>query len=232
MFDLAKCFDTIEHKLFLKKISKYGLKGTKLQWSTIYLNERTQVVTINGKMSNTKLIDKGVPQGSILGPLLFTIFINDFLSCLSNAFCNIFADDTMIGVSDKSITNIQQLLRNAVNEAIKWFGQNRLTLNISKCNVLIISNKNIVDSIDIFINGVKLPFFRSAKYLGVEIDSKLSWSNHLDRLCKKLSSQLYTLRRLKQILPTDNNNCLLRYILEYYWLLYHCLRICCTKIFM
>ena len=78
-------------------------------------------------MSNTKLIDKGVPQGSILGPRLFTIFINDFPSCLSNAFCNSFADDTMIGVSDKSITKIQQLLQNAVNEAIKWSGQNRLT---------------------------------------------------------------------------------------------------------
>ena len=158
-------------------------------------------------MSNTKLIDKGVPRGSILGPLLFTFFINDFPSCLSNAFCNIFADDTMIGVSDKSITKIQQLLQNAVNEAIKWFGQNKLTLNINKCNVLIISNKNIVDSIDIFINGVKLPFVKSAKYLGVEIDSKLSWSNHIDGLCKKLSSQLYILRRLKQILPTDDINC-------------------------
>ena len=121
----------------MKKISEYGLIGTELQWFTNYLNERAQVVTINGKMSNTKLIDKGVPQGSILGPLLFTIFINDFPSCLSNAFCNIFADDTMIGVSDKSITKIQQLLQNAVNEANKWFGQNKLTLNINKCNVII-----------------------------------------------------------------------------------------------
>ena len=70
--------------------------------------------------------------------LVLCFFINDFPSCLSNAFCKIFADDTMIGVSDKSITKIQQLLQNAVNEAIKWFGQNKLTLNINKCNVLII----------------------------------------------------------------------------------------------
>ena len=77
----------------------------------------------------------------------------------------------MIGVSDKSIAKIQQLLH-AVNKAIKWCGQNKLTLNINKCNVLIISNKNIVDNIDIFLNGVKLPFVKSAKYLGVEIDSK------------------------------------------------------------
>ena len=191
-------------QLITNYLSKYGLNSTELQWLTNYLNERTHVVTINGKMSNTKLIDKGVPQGSILGPLLFTIFINEFPSCLSNAFCNIFADDTMIGVSDKSKMKIQQLLQNAVNEAIKWFGQNKLTLNIHKCNllkkiinVLIKSNKNIVDSIDIFINGVKLPFVKSAKYLGVEIGSKLSWSNHIDGLCKKLSSQLYILRRSK-----------------------------------
>ena len=77
------------------------------------------------------------------------------------------------------ITKRQQLLQNAVNEANKWFGQNKLTLNINKCNVLIISNKNIVHSIDIFRNGVKLPFVKSAKYLGGEIDSKLSWSNHI-----------------------------------------------------
>ena len=99
-FDLAECFDTIDHKLLLKKLSKYGFNDTELQWFTNYLNERTQVVTINGKMSNTKLIDKGVPRGSILGLLLFTIFINDFPSCLSNAFCNIFADDTMMLVID------------------------------------------------------------------------------------------------------------------------------------
>ena len=107
------------------EISAFIYKRDYTHRFTNYLNERTQVVTINGKMSNTKLIDKGVPQGSILGPLLFTIFINDFPSCLSNAFCNIFADDTMIGVSDKSITKIQQLLQNAVNDAIKWFGQNK-----------------------------------------------------------------------------------------------------------
>ena len=120
MFDLAKCFDTIDHKLLFFKLSKYGLNGTELLWFTNYLHERTQVVPMNGKIRITKLIDKGVLQGSILGPLLFTIFINDFPLCLSNyAFCNIFADDTMIGVSDKSITKIQQLLQNDVNEAIK-----------------------------------------------------------------------------------------------------------------
>ena len=74
MFDLAKCFDAIDHKILFKKLTKYGLNGTELQWFTNYLNERTQVVTINGKMSNTKLIDKSVPQGSILGSLLFYYF--------------------------------------------------------------------------------------------------------------------------------------------------------------
>ena len=113
----------------------------------------------------------------------------------------------MMGVSDKSTTKKQQIFQNAANEAIKWLGQNRLTLNIDKCNVLILSNKNIVDSIDILKNGVKLPFINSANYLGVDIDNKLSWSNHIDGLCKTLSSQLYILRRLKQIFPTDDINC-------------------------
>ena len=118
---------------------------------------------------------------------------------------------------------IRQLLQNAVNEAMKWFGQNKLTLNMDKCNVLIISNKNIVDSIDIFINSVKSPFVKSAKYLGVEIDSKLSWSNHIDRLCKKLSLQLYILRRLKQILPTDDINCVYYGIFQS--IIYYCITV-------
>ena len=88
LFDLGKCFDTIDHKLLFFKLNKYGLNGTELH------NKRAQAVTMNSTISNTKLIDKGVPQGSILSPQRFTIFINDFPSCLSNAFCNIFADDT------------------------------------------------------------------------------------------------------------------------------------------
>ena len=94
-----------------------------------------------------------------------------------------FADDTLIG--DKSLTKIQQLLQNALNEAIKWFRQNNSTLNIYKCNVLIISNTNIVDSIDTFLNGAKLPFVKSVESLGVKIDNKLSCSNHVnvDGLC-------------------------------------------------
>ena len=138
----------------------------------------------------------------------------------------------MIGVSDKSITKIQQLLQNAVNKAIKWFVQLKLTLNIDKFNVIIISNTNIVDSIAIFINGVKLPFVKSSKYLGVEIANKLSWSDHIDGLCKKLSSKLYVLRRLKRFLPMDDINCvyygLFQTIIDYCI----CLGLCCTKIIM
>ena len=101
MFDLAKCFDTIDHKLLFKQLSKYGLNGTELLWFTNYLNERTQVVTIDGKISNTKLIDTSVPQGSILSHLNFTMLINDIFSCLSNALCNMFAVDTTINYQRK-----------------------------------------------------------------------------------------------------------------------------------
>ena len=227
MFDIAKCFDTIDHKLLKKNLNRTGL----LRF-TNYLNERTQVVTIHGNISNTKLIDKGIYTWSILGPLLFTIFINDFTPRLSNAYCNIFADDTMIGVSDKPITKIQQLLQNAVKKAIKWFGQLKLTLNIDKFNVLIISNKNIVDSIAFFINRVKSPFVKSSKYLGVEIDNKLSWSDHIDGLCKKFSLKLYVLRRLKRFLPTDDINCVYYGIFQTIIDYCICLGLCCTKIFM
>ena len=117
-------------------------------------------------------MDKCVPQGSILGPCFLLYLIMIFPLCLTNAFRNISADDTMIRVSDNSLTKIQQLLPNSVNEVIKCFGQNKFKLN--KCNVLILSNKNIVDVIDIFKKGVKLSFVKSEKYLAVEIDCKLA----------------------------------------------------------
>ena len=108
LFDLAKCFDTIDHELLLYKLGKYGLTETELLWFSNYLSERSQIVNINGQLSSHKLIKTGVPQGSVLGPLLFLLFINDFPSCHSNATCNIFADDNMVYVNSTSIAEVER----------------------------------------------------------------------------------------------------------------------------
>ena len=141
LFDLAKCFDTIDHELLLYKLGKYGLTETELLWFSNYLSDRSQIVNINGQLSSPKLIKTGVPQGSVLGPLLFLLFINDFPSCLSNATCNIFADDNMVHVNGTSIAKVETLLQKSVDEYVKWFRMNKLSVNIDKCHVMLISGK-------------------------------------------------------------------------------------------
>ena len=116
--DLAKCFDTIYHELLLHKLGKYGLTETELLWFSNYLSERSQIVNINSQYSSPKLIKTGVPQGSILGPLAFLLFINDFASCLSNATCNIFADDNMVYVNGTSVAEVETLLQKSVDEMV------------------------------------------------------------------------------------------------------------------
>ena len=189
-FDLAKCFDTIDHELLLYKLGKYGLTETELLWFSNYLSDRSQIVNINGQLSSPKLIKTGVPQGSVLGPLLFLLFINDFPSCLSNATCNIFADDNMVHVNGTSIAEVETLLQKSVDESVKWFKMNKFSVNIDKCHVMLISERNTSwYSVNIDNDGVKIPHVRSAKYLGVVIDSELKWTDHINELSSRLSSK-------------------------------------------
>ena len=224
LFDLAKCFDTIDHELLLHvyKLGKYGLTETEeLLWFSNYLSDRSQIVNINGQLSSPKLIKTGVPQGSVLGPLLFLLFINDLLSCLSNATCNIFADDNMVHVNGTSIAEVETLLQKSVDESVKWFRMNKLLVNIDKCHVMLISGRNTSRySLNIDIDGVKIPHVRSAKYLGVVINSELKWTDHINELSSLLSSRLYILRKLRNFLPYNNHNCI------YYAIFQSCIDYC------
>ena len=170
---------------------------TELRWFSNYLSDRSQIVNINGRLSSPKLIKTELSQGSVLGPLLFLLFINDFPSCLSNATCNIFADDNMVHVNGTSIAEAETLLQKSVDESVKWFRMNKLSVNIDKCHVMLISGRNTSRySLNIDIDGVKIPHVRSAKYLGVVIDSDLKWTDHINELSSRLSSRLYILRKL------------------------------------
>ena len=148
-------------------VNKYGLTETEILWFSNYLLNRSQIVNINGQLSSPKLIKTGVPQGSVLGPLLFLLFINDFLSCFSNATCNIIADDNMVYVNGTSMAKVGTLLQKSVDESVKWFRMNKLSFNIDKCHVMLISGRNTSQySLNIDIDEVKIPHVRSAKYLG------------------------------------------------------------------
>ena len=184
--DLSKAFDCVSHAILLDKLNYYGINGTPHLLLQSYLSNRKQAVSINGKLSNLKDIKTGVPQGSILGPLLFIIYINDFSTSVIPNKCVLYADDATIIVSAVSQDSLQQNTISALSSAQNWFSSNSLKLNNDKTQKITFS----FSSASIEGNYVKL--------LGLLLDDGLKWSSHIDNLCSRLSGQIYLLRQLKK----------------------------------
>ena len=203
-FDLKKCFDTINHDLLLSKLQKYGVEDNELLWFTDYLSDRSQAVNVDGCISSFSNINTGVPQGSVLGPLLFLIFINDLLTCLGNTLMNIYADDTAIHVCGTDFKNIQKRLQEEVDKVVQWFHSNRLVINNLKCCCMIISSHTNQHTLNIYIDDFKISQVDSTKYF----DSTLNWREHVFNVKKKNSPKVGLIRKLKHIVPQD---CLIKY---------------------
>ena len=140
--DLKKAFDTVDHNILLDKIATYGIKGTAHRWLESYLSNRTQCCCVNGKLSSPSIMKTGIPQGSGLGPLLFLIFINDLPKCLNaGTKPDMFADDTQIATSSDDIKVITETLNRDLNNVANWLSANKLTLNNSKTEYMIIGSK-------------------------------------------------------------------------------------------
>jgi hypothetical protein len=202
--DLKKAFDTVSHKILLRKLELYGFDPISLQWFRNYLNERKQRVFVHGSTSKSLLIDCGVPQGSILGPLLFLIFIND-LPDNTKFLTSLFADDTTFQSSADSIDELETKIQFSLDEAADWFDSNQLTLHPNKTRYILFHSKG--KSLNISLKGVKLTQVSntseelSFKFLGVHIDESLSWSSHVTHVKKKLSNIYFALCRYKNYFP-------------------------------
>ena len=186
MFDLRKCFHTINHEALLFKMSKYGIIDTELQWFTSYLCNRKQQVSCNGCLSDLKSIDTGIHQGSNLGPLLFLIYINDFTSFLPDWTINLYVDDILVYISDINVINANARSQSCVNVMTSWFNINKLTVNTDKTYTMLISSQSHKDKdapLSININGIPL-VQQKVIYLGVTIDSHLTWVPHINSICK------------------------------------------------
>ena len=209
MLDIAKCFDTIDHDLLLKKLSLYGIKNIELEWFKSYLHQRQQAVLCNGKLSSFVDISSGVPQGSVLGPFLFISFINDISNLAANGcLINLFADDTIIYTSGDSIGGVQSKLQTCLDNICNWYNRNRLVINIEKSKVMIIGSTWQLKSLDfddfvINYNDTPLELVERDKYLGIFINSDISWDFHIQNLCKQMHYLLSLLRRLRAILPQN-----------------------------
>lgn len=201
-FDIRKCFDTIDHGILLQKLQFYGIYDTELNWFSNYLSRRQQVVKHMG-LSNKSTVDVGVPQGSVLGPILFLLFVNDISQFVSTGVCNLYADDAVFYCQGKTAEEVQTNLQCCVSNVHEWYCKNRLSLNAKKCQVMMIKSKFSAasDLLDISIDDTTLDQVKCAKYLGLDIDNILCWNDYVSVLVKKISFKLYQLRRVRSVIP-------------------------------
>ena len=184
--DLAKAFDSVDHRILLKKLDYYGIRGKALQLFESYLNSRSQYVKVNNVTSSCINILFGVPQGSILGPLLFLIFIND-LPDATKLFVKLFADDTFLCTESEDFAALENEVNVELDKVFVWLASNKLTLNIDKCKFMIISNKREIPKFSVKLDGISLKSCEAYKYLGVFIDKNLNWESHIEYITQKIS---------------------------------------------
>jgi hypothetical protein len=198
LLDLKKAFDLVNHNLLLTKLSKYGIRGLPLQWLGSYLDNRSQRTRVNNILSDARPISAGVPQGSILGPLLFILFINDVFQFNSiNAEIYLYADDTAIIFSADSDIMLQVVIDNFFKNYCLWCDNNCIILNPSKSNFMSFNNVNVALS----VNNHLLTKLDAVKYLGVYLDNKLSWNHHVDYVLKMCCQRIGMFKKIMSYLP-------------------------------
>ena len=180
----------------------YGIRGKSLDWFRSYLENRTQYTEISETLSDVGYIKCGVPQGSVLGPLLFLLYINDITKTSNVLKFYLFADDTTLFYSDKSNPETERILNSELNKVTDWLAANKLSLNVGKSNFMHFANLK-ENNITIKINGTIIQEKTITKYLGTIIDNKLSWKQHTEYINTKLSRALGIIRKIKYVTPRD-----------------------------
>ena len=201
--DLQKAFDTVDHKILLSKLDHYGIRGIANDWFRSYLTNRQQYVFVNDTNSDLKYMLYGVPQGSVLGPLLFLIYINDLNKAIKFATVRHFADDTCLLIKNKDLKKLQKQLNLDLKFLCKWLRANKISLNSSKTEMIIFrhSKKKTDYNLNVKINGKKLFPSSHVKYLGIYLDSHLNWSYQCDILAAKLSRINGILSKVRHLVP-------------------------------
>ena len=204
-------FDLVDHTLLLEKLSCYKVSNKFLHLMNSNLDDRTQVVSVNNKLSDIDHVKCGVPQGTILGPLLFLIFINDLPLFLKDTIfsADLYADDTTVYNAQFDLNELKANLQKSLIVLRKWCKQNGMLLNTDKTKVMLITTRqkqlHINENILSFsYNDVELQITTGDKILGVNIDVNLIWNNHYQYLCKKVSSYIWLLSRISHFLSTEH----------------------------
>ena len=210
--DLSEAFDALNHELLIAKLSAYGFNNESLKLIRSYLTNRWQRTKINKSFSRWTELLQGVPQGSVLGPLLFNIYLNDLFFLIDyTEVCN-FADDTTIFACDKDLGSLINRLEHDSFLAIEWFQNNYMKLNEDKCHLLVGGYKH--ESIWAKIGDARIWESNKQKLLGVHIDRTLCFDEHVSNLCKKAGRKLSVLARLSSYMTLTQRRVLMKSFIE------------------
>jgi hypothetical protein len=210
--DLSKAFDVINHNILLNKLNHYGLRGIVNCWFQDYLSNRMQYVEIEKSKSKLCSIKCGVPQGSILGPLLYLIYVND-IPCSTHSNILSFADDTSLYLRNSNLTELFREANVSMNSLYEWFCANQLSLNATKTKYIIIRAQHShcdFTGLNIEINNTRLQRIgsqlkeKSTKFLGILLDEHLTWKHHLRHINSKISRALFSIKQVKHVLPVES----------------------------
>ena len=207
LMDLSKAFDTINHELLIAKLNAYGFSDSALKLILDYLSDRWQRVKINATFSSWSELLKGVPQGSVLGPLLFNIYLNDLFFILTCEACN-FADDTTPFVSNLNLNVVLEKLEENAEICLNWFNNNYMKMNPDKSHLLLSGKKT--EQMWVKVGNDNILETNEVKLLGVSIDNELKFDNYIENTCKKAHAKLTALSRMSRFFNINQRHVLFK----------------------
>ena len=206
MLDFSKAFDSINHEILVDKMSAYGIKSGELKWFRHYLSHRKQRVKIKDVYSSWTSVHRGVPQGSILGPVLFLLYVNDLPNAVHQLTVKQFVDDTTVYASSPTPDELQVTLSSDLDCVAQWARCNQLELNTSKTQLLLMSRRRRSQElllIDVCLNGSVISRKNSINLLGVIIHNNLNWTEHVESVRHKCYIGLSKLRKVQKIFSSS-----------------------------